>query len=93
MQLEGSMIALDKATLQALEDQDLSYQEMIDKLGLRITRNYLAKRFKRYGIHHKTKTERIRNKVLSDKGSVAYLARKYRCGKTTIWEILKENKK
>ena len=86
------MIVLDKATLQALEDENLSYQEMVDRLGLRITRNYLAKRFKRYGIYHKTKMERIRNKVLNDKGSIAYLARKYHCGKTTIWEILKESR-
>lgn len=87
-----NVIVLDKATLQALEDKDLSYKEMIDNLGLKISVCYLSKRFKKYGIHHKTKKERIKDKVIADKGSIAYLARKYHCSEDTIWRLLKENR-
>lgn len=85
-------IELDYDTLQALENENLSYKEMADKLGLKLKTNNLSRRFKKYGIKHKTKKERIRERVLNDKGSIAYLARKYHCCKDTIWRILKENK-
>lgn len=86
------MIVLDKETLQALEDKNLSYKEMIEELGLKLTPQHMCRTFKKYGIKHKTKKERLRTKILNDKGSYRYLARKYKCSTDLIWEIFKEDK-
>lgn len=48
--------------------------------------------FKKYGIKHKVKSEYIKDYVLNDKGSNAYLARKYKVNIGTIKKIRKDDK-
>lgn len=83
---------IDYETCVELENKDLSYKEMIDVLGMKLTPQHMCRTFKKYGIKHKTKKERLRTKILNDKGSYRYLARKYKCSTDLIWEIFKEDK-
>ena len=85
-------LELNKETLLALEQLNLSYNEMIDFLGLKITPYYLSKLFKKFEIHHKSKKERIYKAVVNTEGSVRFLARKFECSPATIQKIKKEIK-
>lgn len=76
-----------------LESKNLSYKEMIEELGLKLTPQHMCRTFKKYGIKHKKGKERLKCKIADEKGSYRFFARKYKCSLRTLWEIKKEQKK
>lgn len=87
-----SNINIDYETLNYLENQNLSYEEMINTLGLRISKSFLARKFKEFNIKHKTKYERLEQQVLATEGSVRFLARKFNVSPNTIQKIKQKDK-
>ena len=83
---------LDYETLLDLENRNLSYEEMIKELNLKISKSFISRKFKEYGIYHKTKAERLERLVLETGGSVRFLANKFKVSPNTIQKIKKESK-
>lgn len=85
--MSNTLIELDYETLLELENRNLSYEEMIKTLGLKIGKSFLSQKFAKYGIHHKSKAERLEAQVLASDGSIRFLARKYKVSPNTIRKI------
>lgn len=85
-------INIDYETLNDLENQNLSYEEMINTLGLHISKSFLARKFKEFNIKHKTKAERLEQQILTTEGSVRFLARKFNVSPNTIQKIKQKDK-
>lgn len=83
---------LDYETLLELENRNLSYAEMIKELDLQISKSFLSRKFKEYGIKHKTKNERLEKAVIETGGSVRFLARKFNVSPSTIQKIKIKNR-
>lgn len=90
--MNNLLIDVTEETLRELEDRNLTYEEMIKTLGLQINKSFLSQKFKKYGIHHKNKAERLESQVLTTEGSVRFLANKFKVSPNTIRKIQMKDK-
>ena len=72
-----------------LENLNLTYKEMLDYIDLRISISQLSILFKKFGIKHKSKLERLKDEIIKN-GSNQQLAIRYNVSRRTIIKLKKE---
>lgn len=75
---------LDYDTCIFLEGLNISYKEMQKYLEIKTSPSQISKKFKNYGIRHKTKIERIQNETINKNMTLNELANKFNASKRTI---------
>ena len=83
---------VDYKTCIYLESLNLSYKEMCEMFIVKVSPNFLCKKFKEYGIHHKCKCERIYEEVKNSSESLNKLARKHKVSRRSVCNIRKKVK-
>lgn len=77
-----------KENLEYLESLNLTYAEIASCFDVYISKQYLYKLFKRYGIHHKNTYERVYATLLKDNRlmnkTLGQLVIYFKCNKRTI---------
>lgn len=67
-----------------LEGLNISYKEMQEYLVIKVSPSQISKAFKKYGIKHKTKIERIQNETIKKGIPLKELAKRYNVSERTI---------
>lgn len=80
--------APNKVNLEYLESLNMTYREMIECFDIHMSKQYISKLFKEFGLHHKTTIERVissleENPSLIDKSNSS-LANYFRCNRKTV---------
>lgn len=86
----GQLMYVDYKTCLYLESLNLSYKEMCEMFAVKVSPQYLCKKFRKYGIKHKCKCNRLYEEISSSNKSIGELSIKYKIAKSSVSRIRKK---